>query len=165
MRALEVLLATGKPLRWWQEKAFISRSANMKIHWIILLPNRKRLYTWCGKRFEKMFDGGAVEEVYTLEAQGGIPEFHPLGKAIGVRELQQYVRGFLDRTAAIAHAQKATRNYVKRQLTWLKNQLFSCTHGHPEDCIHVIFQQDKEGSFSTQRVILDEVYQSFFTKI
>ncbi|MCH8036973.1 MAG: hypothetical protein IIC53_07590 [Proteobacteria bacterium] len=46
----------------------------------------------------------------------------PVMKALGVRELGRHLDGALSLDDAIARAQQATRNYAKRQMTWLRTQ-------------------------------------------
>ena len=43
-------------------------------------------------------------------------------KAVGVPELLSHLRGERPLGDAIEAAQRATRNYVKRQLTWFRHQ-------------------------------------------
>jgi tRNA dimethylallyltransferase len=42
-----------------------------------------------------------------------------------VPELLRHIAGECDRAAAVAAAQQATRNYAKRQITWLRHQIVS----------------------------------------
>ncbi len=44
-------------------------------------------------------------------------------KALGVEELAGVIRGELAIDKAVAHAKQRTRNYVKRQLTWIRHQM------------------------------------------
>jgi tRNA dimethylallyltransferase len=43
-------------------------------------------------------------------------------KAVGLRELLSYLRGDTPLDEAIAAAQRATRQYAKRQMTWFRHQ-------------------------------------------
>ncbi len=43
-------------------------------------------------------------------------------RAIGVKEIAAFLSGEIGRDEAIAKGQQATRNYAKRQYTWLRNQ-------------------------------------------
>ena len=47
----------------------------------------------------------------------------PVMKALGVPELRRHLAAELSLEQAIAAAQQATRNYAKRQATWLRHQL------------------------------------------
>jgi tRNA dimethylallyltransferase len=44
-------------------------------------------------------------------------------KALGLPELMAYLRGDIPLDAAIAAAQRATRRYAKRQMTWFRHQM------------------------------------------
>ena len=69
-----------------------------------------------------MFSGGAVEEVEALMAMGLDPAL-PAMKAIGVREIAEVLAGRMDEDEAIELAVIATRQYAKRQRTWMRNRM------------------------------------------
>jgi tRNA dimethylallyltransferase len=68
-----------------------------------------------------MLDAGAVEEVKALLARELDPAL-PVMRAIGVREIAALLAGEVSREQALAAGQQATRNYAKRQYTWLRHQ-------------------------------------------
>jgi tRNA dimethylallyltransferase len=68
-----------------------------------------------------MVEAGALDEVRQLLARGLSPSL-PAMKAVGVRELAAALYGRASLAEAVAMAQQATRHYVKRQLTWFRNQ-------------------------------------------
>ena len=68
-----------------------------------------------------MIEDGASDEASALLAQGLSPDL-PIMRAIGVREVVDYVRGSTTREQAIAAGQQATRRYAKRQYTWFSHQ-------------------------------------------
>lgn len=120
IRAYEVAIATGRTLGDWQRDhpvvpGFLAQA-------IVLLPPRDRLYAACDARFLDMVTRGAAAEVQALLDRELDPAL-PAMRALGVRELAAWLRGDSDRECAIAAAQQATRNYVKRQLTWFQRQL------------------------------------------
>ncbi|PKP89534.1 MAG: tRNA (adenosine(37)-N6)-dimethylallyltransferase MiaA, partial [Alphaproteobacteria bacterium HGW-Alphaproteobacteria-16] len=57
-----------------------------------------------------------------LLAQSDIPENAPVRRAIGVAEIAGFLDGSLSLDNALERAQTATRQYAKRQYTWLRNQ-------------------------------------------
>jgi tRNA dimethylallyltransferase len=120
-RALEVVRSTGHSLAHWQQQRAGGISHAVDLAPIILLPERRWLYQRCDLRFELMWQGGAIAEVEALLARR-IPESLPVMRAIGVPEIAAYLRGEMTREDAMAAGQQATRNYAKRQYTWLKNQ-------------------------------------------
>jgi len=66
-------------------------------------------------------DEGAVAEGETLLARNLDPDL-PVMRAIAVREIAAWLRGEYSREEAVAKGQQATRNYAKRQYTWLRHQ-------------------------------------------
>ncbi|HEX7712209.1 MAG TPA: tRNA (adenosine(37)-N6)-dimethylallyltransferase MiaA [Sphingomonadaceae bacterium] len=120
-RALEVVRSTGQPLAHWQRRREGGIAGEVTLHPAIILPPREELYARCDARFERMLTAGAVEEVERLRARGLSPEL-PVMRAIGVREIAGWLAGEWSREEALARGQQATRNYAKRQYTWLRHQ-------------------------------------------
>ncbi len=126
MRAWEVLEATGRSLIHWQSVPKSGPPEGLKFIVISVMPDRDWLYDRCNRRFEIMFDSGAVDEVRDLLAwidAGKVPEDALITKAIGFPEIIGWVNGETSKETAIESAQQATRNYAKRQMTWARNQL------------------------------------------
>jgi tRNA dimethylallyltransferase len=69
-----------------------------------------------------MLEQGAIAEVRALLALGLDPGL-PAMKAVGVRQLAAYLKGETSLDLATAAARQATRQYAKRQFTWLRHQL------------------------------------------
>jgi tRNA dimethylallyltransferase len=120
-RSLEVIRATGRPLAAWQADKTGGISEKVSLHPAILLPDRQWLYDRCDRRFAQMLQSGAIEEVRALLARDLSPEL-PVMRAIGVPEIAGYLNGAWDLTEAQQRGAQATRNYVKRQITWLRHQ-------------------------------------------
>ena len=120
-RALEVVRATGQPLAHWQARRKGGIGGRITLAPLILLPDRPTLYTRCDVRFAAMLELGALAEVAALLARQLPPDL-PVMRAIGVPELAAHLCGEITREQAIAAGQQATRNYAKRQYTWLRHQ-------------------------------------------
>lgn len=120
-RALEVVRSTGRTLGEWQKRKTGGISEGVALAPLILLPERDTLYARCDSRFSAMMGGGAVEEVEALLARGLAPDL-PVMRAIGVPEIAGFLRGEWSRADALGKGQQATRNYAKRQYTWLRHQ-------------------------------------------
>ena len=120
-RALEVVRSTGRTLTYWQERREGGIGDAVALAPLVLLPEREAVYAQCDARFERMMEDGAVEEVEALLARG-LPKTLPVMRAIGVPEIAAYLRGEIGRDEAVARGQQATRNYAKRQFTWLRHQ-------------------------------------------
>lgn len=120
IRALEVQTATGKSLSDWQAETHpLLPEGGYRT--AVLDPPRAELYRRCDARLEAMFAGGALDEVRALIARRPDPAL-PIMKAVGVREIAAHLAGETTLPEALAAAQQQTRNYAKRQLTWLRNQ-------------------------------------------
>jgi len=118
-RAVEVLRQTGKSLLDWQAQPMFKPipEATFEVH--ILSPERAALYARCDARLLKMIEEGAIEEVKVL-LRRCLAEDLPAMPSVAVPELLKYVRGEWTKEEAIVKAQQATRNYAKRQMTWLR---------------------------------------------
>lgn len=122
LRALAVLEHTGKSLAEWQAQPKNAPYPQEYFHVVRIDLPRELLYARCDARFDAMLEAGALEEVRALQALD-IPAAHTLGKAVGVPELLRYLAGEWTLEEATKKARQHTRNYAKRQLTWLRNQL------------------------------------------
>ncbi len=125
IRAWEVIEATGVPLADWQRRQGTQEGeggVGGPVWTLVLTPPRAALYAAADARFAVMVERGAVAEVEALDALGLDPGLTAM-KAVGVRELRRYLAGALSLDDAIAAAQRATRNYAKRQLTWFRHQM------------------------------------------
>ena len=120
VRALEVLLATGRTLTSWQSN---KSGAIVSGTWraVVLEPARDELYRNCDARLTAMIGDGALAEVAALVDRQLAPHL-PIMKAVGVRPLAAHLASDLTLAQAIGLAQQDTRRYAKRQLTWLRNQ-------------------------------------------
>lgn len=123
IRALEVFEGTGKPLDHWQRAAQSQAVlAGVAVERIFLNPDRKVLHARADERFARMVKEGAVEEVKALLALG-LDAKMPVMKAIGVKQLAAWLSGWRGLDDAIEAGQTATRQYIKRQLTWWRHQM------------------------------------------
>jgi len=118
-RALEVYRLTGRPLSAQQTGG----GAALPYRWlkVALAPaERAELHRRIGARFEAMLAAGLLDEVRRLYARGDLTPAHPAMRAVGYRQLWQHLAGELDLATASQRAVAATRQYAKRQLTWLR---------------------------------------------
>lgn len=121
VRALEVADSTGKSLIDWQNSAGRALIKSEDAEKLVIMPDRDWLRARIAQRFDLMMAGNAVHEVEALLALQ--PDVAlPVMKAIGVREIESWLKGDMTREAAIERAVIATRQYAKRQMTWFRNQ-------------------------------------------
>jgi tRNA dimethylallyltransferase len=121
-RALEVLDATGRSLSHWQRQPGVPVLDADTTERLLVSPPRAVLHARANQRFDQMMATGAIDEVAWLASLDLSPEL-PVMRALGVRPLLEYLAGHLDRDAAIDQAKAETRQYQKRQLTWIKRQM------------------------------------------
>lgn len=122
VRALEVFETTGRSLRDWQAEPGTPLIRGEAARKIIVMPERRLLHARINNRFAAMLEAGAADEVRALMARRIDPSM-PAMKAIGVRELADWMNGTITLPQAQMQAQAATRQYAKRQMTWFRNQL------------------------------------------
>lgn len=120
-RALAVKRATGRQLSSFQDDSAAGALADFSLERMVLDPERDVLRDRIARRFEAMFSGGAIAEVEALRARKLDPSL-PVMKAIGVREIGDWLDGVMVRDEAIARATIATQQYAKRQRTWFRNR-------------------------------------------
>lgn len=121
-RALEVVRATGRPMAAWQAERAGGIGGDVALKALVLLPPRPWLFDRCDARFQAMLGQGAIDEVRALLARDDISPSAPVHCAIGVAQIGRLLAGKDDVMTATLAAQRATRQYAKRQYTWFKNQ-------------------------------------------
>lgn len=121
-RALAVLEATGRSLATFQDVEQEGLLGAFSVERMVVDPGRDVLRERIAQRFAAMFDDGAVEEVRALRAMTLDPSL-PAMKAIGVPEIFAWLDGEMSRDDAIERAVIATRQYAKRQRTWIRNRM------------------------------------------
>ncbi len=140
-RALEVVMSTGRSLAKWQQDKPIAPPEYLKFHIITIAPPRDILYDRCNKRFAKMLQYGALEEVKKL-MQRNIKSSLPIMRALGVAPIISYLNNEISLKDAEIKACAMTRQYAKRQMTWINNNIISKKHinsQYSEKIIHEIF--------------------------
>ena len=120
-RALEVVEATGRSLLDWQRQGQgAAPLEGVETERIFMDVPRDELYARAELRFEQMLAAGALEEAQSLM---DLDPMLPAMKAIGLPELIAHRKGEITLEQASAKAKMATRNYIKRQLTWWRGQM------------------------------------------
>jgi len=122
IRALSVLKATGRSLATFQDTPRRALLEGWTIERVVLNPERDVLRDRIAARFAGMLDQGAADEVRAFLARGLDPTL-PAMKAIGVREIGDWLAGTITREEMIERAVTATRQYAKRQRTWFRGRM------------------------------------------
>ena len=121
-RALEVVLATGRPLSDWHREGLPPLIDPATAAKVFITCERGELVRRIETRFVKMLKTGALEEVRALAARK-LDVNLPAMKAHGVPWLVRHLNGEIPLEEAAAGAVMDTRRYAKRQLTWFRNQM------------------------------------------
>jgi len=120
IRAWEVIESTGTPLSEWQALPK-EPGHDLDFSLIGLMPPRDVLYARIDARFDAMLKHGALDEAARFEALGLSPTL-PANKALGLPELRRHLKGEIGLDEATRLAQRMSRNYAKRQVTWFRHQ-------------------------------------------
>lgn len=139
VRALEVIATTGTKLSEWYKMPLIKRLAEANFKIVKIVPEINVIEQRCRERLDIMAEQGALKEISEL-LRRGVDETLPAMKALGVPELSLAVKGEILLSDALELAKLHTRQYAKRQRTWLRNKLeadlvFDNVYtGQPEFC-------------------------------
>jgi tRNA dimethylallyltransferase len=119
-RALEVCLVARRPVT---ELFRTGRQAleGYRALKLVLNPDREALYDRLDARCGAMFAGGLLEEVQHILNLGYSASVKPF-ESHGYKQALQLVRGELTREQAVEQAQRNTRRYAKRQMTWFRHE-------------------------------------------
>ncbi len=116
VRALEVFAATGRPISAWQQSW---GQAPATIPLVVLDVPRAELYARIDARVDAMLAAGWAAEAEALSALPR-PPGREAGQALGYRELGAVGRGEMTPADARRLIQTGTRQFAKRQLTFLR---------------------------------------------
>lgn len=121
-RALEVWEATGQAMT-----ELYAGTADIPLEYRVIRlavapAERAELHRRIGERFREMIEAGFEDEVAALMRRPGIDPALPAMRAVGYRQISEYLGGLRTREEAIERGIIATRQLAKRQLTWLRRE-------------------------------------------
>ncbi len=117
-RAIEVYRLTGRPLSAWQAAA-AGDSHPPALRLMLAPASREVLYRAVDARFDAMLRAGLLDEVGALRQAGYAREL-PALRAVGYRQACAHLAGEIDYPTLVEAGRTASRQYAKRQLTWLR---------------------------------------------
>ncbi|MCL4168116.1 UNVERIFIED_CONTAM: hypothetical protein GTU68_064441 [Idotea baltica] len=120
-RAYEVQATTGRSIREWQADTPAPLVPLEDCTALALMPDVDWLNARIAQRFDMMMDAGALRE-----AEAMLPSWDataPSSKAIGAREMIQLLNNDITPDSAREAIIVATRQYAKRQRTWLRSRM------------------------------------------
>lgn len=127
IRALEVYLITGKTLSaHYQQQNETKKEYNHALPYTIvqfaIAPiERYILHERIEQRFKAMLKHGFIEEVIALKDRGDLHAELPSMRAVGYRQVWDFLSGKLDFENMQERGIIATRQLAKRQFTWLRS--------------------------------------------
>ncbi|WP_285424089.1 tRNA (adenosine(37)-N6)-dimethylallyltransferase MiaA [Pseudomonas sp. efr-133-TYG-103a] len=131
VRALEVYRVSGMSMTAHREQqsaqtAQASASGRHQLPYTVanlaIAPtDRKVLHDRIALRFRQMLDEGFVEEVIALRSRGDLHSDLPSIRAVGYRQVWDYLDGKLNHDQMQERGIIATRQLAKRQFTWLRS--------------------------------------------
>ena len=114
VRNLEIVILGGKPLSYWRNNWVEPAGPGFCIE-----RDTDELDARIARRAEQMLREGAIEEVAALE---GTELSATASKTLGLSQVQDYLQGRLTRSELASAIALATRQYAKRQRTWLRRE-------------------------------------------
>lgn len=119
MRALEVWRETGETISAHNAAEAALPPRYDAVYLGLRFADREELGRLIDRRVEQMAEQGLGEEVRAL-VQGGVPRDATALQAIGYKEFLGVLDGTKTREDALAEIRLRSRQYAKRQMTWLR---------------------------------------------
>ncbi|WP_439134809.1 tRNA (adenosine(37)-N6)-dimethylallyltransferase MiaA [Pseudomaricurvus sp.] len=149
-RALEVYRVSGKTmteLRQQQDRQAQDLHQRFQVVQVAIAPHdRSVLHERIARRFELMLQNGFLEEVQRLYDRGDLHPDLPAIRAVGYRQVWEYLAGECTYDEMVTRGIVATRQLAKRQLTWLRGW----------DQLNWLYTDTEDGRFRKKTVLIKE---------
>ena len=113
-RALEVYYQTGRPYSTFRQRNVVKR--DFDIIKLAILWDRDKLIERINKRVDMMMEQGLLDEVKSVYPKRHLNSLN----TVGYKELFDYLDGKCTLEQAVEQIKINTRQYAKRQMTWLR---------------------------------------------
>lgn len=120
-RALEVYELTGQNLTTLQRNQRFENCPYNLLKIALIPDERVWLHQRLEQRFDKMLELGLINEVEQLYQRPDLNIALPAMRAVGYRQVWDYLDGKIDYNLMRNRAIVATRQLAKRQMTWLRS--------------------------------------------
>jgi tRNA dimethylallyltransferase len=135
IRALEIIHFSKKSLS--SQLGRFSNNSSLDGYHVIQLgifpKDRKLLHKRIEMRLEKIIDDGLVDETKKIIQTYNIKNDHPALKAINYKQALSFINNKYDNETLFLQALYATRQFAKRQVTWMRSwdnlELFDINEG------------------------------------
>ncbi len=118
LRAVEVIRLTGKPFSEQRAQTPLQKLPTV----FALARSRSDLHSRINRRVDEMFARGLVDETKNL-MERGLEKNQTSMQAIGYRQVVEYLQGKRPLAETIDLVKIRTRQFAKRQMTWLRHQM------------------------------------------
>ncbi|GMR03881.1 MAG: tRNA (adenosine(37)-N6)-dimethylallyltransferase MiaA [Gammaproteobacteria bacterium] len=132
-RALELFELTGQPPSQLKHAAPPQAPPYHFIKIALVPKERERLHACIARRFHAMLEQGLVDEVKRLYSRGDLNLNMPSMRAVGYRQIWEYLTNKIGYNEMVNKAIAATRQLAKRQMTWLR--------GYPD--VQFLYMEEK----------------------
>lgn len=150
-RALEVFRVSGTTmteLRRNQDRQAQDLHQRYTIRQFAVAPRQRSvLHDRIAKRFTQMLEQGFVDEVKRLYARADLHPDLPAIRAVGYRQVWDYLAGNCTYEEMIERGIAATRQLAKRQLTWLRGW----------DELNWVYTDTQEGVNRKKTTLINEI--------
>ncbi len=118
-RALEIFYTTGETMTALQQRQGWCSLPFEVINLVVALEDRQQVHQRIEQRFDQMLKYGLLAEAEGLYQRDDWSESLPAMRMVGYRQLWPYFAGDYDFSTMRERAIVATRQFAKRQYTWL----------------------------------------------
>ncbi|MDH3004693.1 MAG: tRNA (adenosine(37)-N6)-dimethylallyltransferase MiaA [Candidatus Shikimatogenerans sp. JK-2022] len=123
IKDLIIIYLTKKNITYFYKKKKKPRPFNNFLR-IILIEKREKIYKNINYKVDKMIKKGLIKEVKVIHKKYKKLNLKSLN-TIGYKEVFKYLEGKKNIEESIYEIKKNTRNYAKKQISWLKNKIKS----------------------------------------
>ncbi|WP_295684436.1 tRNA (adenosine(37)-N6)-dimethylallyltransferase MiaA [uncultured Nevskia sp.] len=121
-RALEIHALSGRPASAWHAEPTAGAGVpGTVLRFAVMPPEKAQFDARIAARFQQMIEAGFVDEVARLRARGDLHLDLPSMRAVGYRQIWSHLDGDYSLAEAVKRGVIATRQFAKRQMTWLRS--------------------------------------------